>query len=107
MGFEKIITVEEFDKIAGQESFVVFKASTTCNISQDAFREFEAFMSNNPNINSYYLYVQEARPLSNYIADKYGIKHESPQVLYIKGGRVIWNESHWRITEESLAGHIS
>ncbi len=106
MTYEKIVTVEEFEKIAAKNSFVIFKASMTCNVSQDAFKEYETFMEKNPNINSCYLYVQEARPLSNDIAQRYGIKHESPQVLYIKDGKVIWNESHWRITEETLQEHI-
>jgi bacillithiol system protein YtxJ len=107
MSQQKIITVEEFEEIVQQQPKVlIFKASTTCNISQDAFVEYNTYMSKNEELPSYYLYVQEARPLSNHIAEKYGVRHQSPQVLYIQNGEVTWNESHWRITVDSLTKHI-
>lgn len=106
MALEKIITIEELNEVIQQESFVLFKASDTCNISHDAFLEFERFMEKHSEVKAYYLYVQEARPLSNFIAEKYQLKHQSPQVLYIKEGKLAWNESHWRITEASLQEHI-
>ena len=46
---------------------------------------------------AYYLYVQDARDVSNRVAEQYSIRHESPQVLYIKDGMVVWNTSHWNI----------
>ncbi|MRS10441.1 monothiol bacilliredoxin BrxC family protein, partial [Bacillus anthracis] len=39
-------------------------------------------------------------------AEQYSIKHESPQVLYIKDGMVVWNTSHWNIKKDALEENI-
>jgi bacillithiol system protein YtxJ len=46
--------------------------------------------------------VIESRPVSNQIAEDLGVKHESPQVILLKGGASYWNASHWAITEEHI-----
>ncbi|MHC0037335.1 bacillithiol system redox-active protein YtxJ [Pseudoneobacillus sp. C159] len=80
----------------------VLKHSTTCPISQAAFGEYEKFSNENAEIKCYYLTVQDARLLSNYIAETYQIQHESPQVFLFKNGEVKWNVSHWKITNSTL-----
>ncbi|MBD8069001.1 bacillithiol system redox-active protein YtxJ [Bacillus sp. PS06] len=105
---QKIETIEEFNQLVGQnEKFLVFKHSLTCPVSQAAYDEFEGFMEAQPDVAAYYLYVQEARPLSNYIAEEYNIKHESPQALVFEGNTVSWNASHWKITKSSLKEGLS
>lgn len=54
-------------------------------------------------MDGYYLIVQEERELSNYIEEKTGIKHESPQAFYFVNGEASWHESHDNITVSSLA----
>lgn len=103
----KIDTIEEFQEIAeSQVAFLFFKNSLTCPIAQAAFEEFDAFTKEHDSVAAYYLNVQEARPLSNYIAETYGVKHESPQALLFKGKQVAWNDSHWKITVESLTKNV-
>lgn len=107
MAKSKIDTVEEFQQIADSgEPFLFFKNSLTCPIAQAAYEQFEAFAEENDSVNAYYLNVQEARPLSNYIAETYGVKHESPQALLVKDKQVAWNESHWKITKDSLTKNV-
>jgi bacillithiol system protein YtxJ len=36
--------------------------------------------------------------LSQMIAEKTRIKHESPQIILLEKGKVKWNASHWNIT---------
>lgn len=103
----KISTIEEFHEIAeSRDSFLIFKNSLTCPIAHAAFEEFDAFTKEHEAVAAYYLNVQEARPLSNYIAETYGVKHESPQALLFKGKEVAWNDSHWKITVESLSKSV-
>jgi bacillithiol system protein YtxJ len=100
-------TVEEFDTIAKENStFLFFKNSTTCPISHAAYEEFENFTADQNTIPCFYLNVQEARPLSNHIAETYNVKHESPQALLFKNGEVAWNASHWKITYSSLQENV-
>ncbi len=100
-------TEDQLDELAGMQSCLVFKHSLTCPISKGAFEQFKAYMEEQQSIPAYYLYIQESRPLSDLIAQRFEIRHESPQVLYIRNGNVIWSESHWNITKKSLQEHIS
>ncbi|PLR83814.1 MULTISPECIES: bacillithiol system redox-active protein YtxJ [Bacillus] len=103
----KINTVEQFDDAVNNGAFLILKHSTTCPISQAAYEEFEKFTEDHPKVNSYYLTVQDARPLSNHIAEKYDIKHESPQALLFTNSGVAWHASHWKITYETLANVLA
>lgn len=108
MAKQLIQSEEEFKRITEQEgAFVFFKHSTTCPISQAAFHEFDAFANQHEDVPAYYLQVQEARPLSNFIAETYGVKHESPQVFIIQNGEVKWHTSHSQITEAAIEKHLS
>jgi len=46
--------------------------------------------------------VQTHRAVSNAIAQKLGIRHETPQALLVKGGRVVWSASHFRVTAAAV-----
>ncbi|WP_419881966.1 bacillithiol system redox-active protein YtxJ [Peribacillus sp. B-H-3] len=102
MNARKIDSQEQFEELLKQDSFLLVKHSLTCPISGAAFSEYERFVKENEAINTAYLAVQEARPLSAYIADKFNIRHESPQAILFKNGEPVWNASHSRITNESL-----
>lgn len=51
--------------------------------------------------------VIEDRPVSNKIAEDFGIKHESPQIFLLEDGEVRWNTSHWKITQSSIKEAVS
>ncbi|NRD76145.1 bacillithiol system redox-active protein YtxJ [Bacillus sp. BRMEA1] len=100
---KKIETSEQFAELVNNEkSFFLLKHSLTCPISQAAFNEYEKFSTENKVVDTYYLAVQDARPLSNEIAEKFQIKHESPQAILFANGEAKWNASHWKITNSSL-----
>jgi bacillithiol system protein YtxJ len=100
---QKIESVEQFEQIVELGNpFLLLKHSVTCPISQAAYEEYEKFTGENPSLHGYYLTVQDARPLSNYIAEKYQVKHESPQAFLFSENGVAWNASHWNITTETL-----
>lgn len=99
----KIESVEEFNQaLQENEEFFLLKHSLTCPISQAAYEEYESFEESNKDEKLYYLAVQEARPLSNHIAETFHVKHESPQAIFFKKEDVAWHASHWKITKKSL-----
>lgn len=103
---DKIFSEDQLNQaLEENNTLFLLKHSTTCPISQNAFEQYEKF-SKEENVPCYYLYVQEARPLSNYVAEQYDVKHESPQVLYFKQGNVEWNTSHFDITYEKLSDYL-
>lgn len=104
---EKIDTLEQFEEILEKEEpFFLLKHSLSCPISSAAFQEYQKYADLNPNVPTYYLAVQDSRTLSNEIAEKFEIKHESPQAILFSKGVPLWNSSHWDITNESLADAI-
>lgn len=105
---EKIDTLEQFEEILkDNKSFFFLKHSLTCPISHAAYQEYQKYAEVNKSVPTYYLAVQDSRPLSNEIAEKFHIKHESPQAILFSNGEARWNASHWKITNRSLASAIS
>src|SRR5690606_25312000 len=76
---------------------LIFKHSTSCNISADALEELKQL-----DYDGWYLDLLTYRPISNKIAELFEIKHQSPQVILIDQGKAIFNESHWRIKAYEL-----
>ncbi|MFK2824696.1 bacillithiol system redox-active protein YtxJ [Bacillus sp. B190/17] len=100
---EKVHLVADFEKLMEENKrFFFLKHSTTCPVSASAFAEYEAFLDEHPNEKGYYLAVQDSRELSNYIAEKYNVIHQSPQAFLFENGQPVWHESHWKITGEQL-----
>lgn len=54
----------------------------------------------------FYLDLLSYREVSNFIADTYNVEHQSPQVLIIKEGKCIYNESHLSINIDSVQSKI-
>ncbi|WP_144460553.1 bacillithiol system redox-active protein YtxJ [Siminovitchia fortis] len=77
----------------------LFKHSTTCPVSANAYKEYQEFATD---LDKYYLIVSESRPVSNQVAEDLGIKHESPQIFLLDDGKAAWNTSHWNITEKNM-----
>lgn len=101
----EIISFEQLDEI-DKKSFTVpqliYKHSTTCSLSESAWEELK---QSDFEIN--YLDLLAYRAISNEIESRYKILHESPQVLIIKDGVCIYNESHWRIKNELIEKYLS
>ena len=80
---------------------VIFKHSTTCSISKMSLARLER--SEAPtSIQFYYLDLLNYRAISNAIAEKFSVYHESPQILLIKNGECIFDESHGGIQMEEI-----
>ena len=90
-----------------QESFehpvLVFKHSTRCSISRMALRQFETDWNLDGKITPYFLDLLEYRPISNAIAERLGVVHQSPQVIVIKEGLAVYDASHEAIQVSALA----
>ena len=78
----------------------VYKHSTACPISAAAAAVVRGYPFELP---VYWVNVIEQRPLSNWVADAYGVRHQSPQLLKISGGLVEQHWSHFAITAANLS----
>jgi bacillithiol system protein YtxJ len=82
---------------------LLYKHSPTCGLCRAALREVEAFMSEHPDAEVYAIDVLAHRDISQRIAARSGITHESPQLIIFHGGNPLWNDSHYGITADVLA----
>lgn len=80
---------------------VIFKHSTRCSISSVVKSRLER--SNQPEeMDFHFLDLIKYRQLSNKIAEVFSVYHESPQILVIKNGECIYDESHSSIDMEEI-----
>jgi bacillithiol system protein YtxJ len=98
--FIELNSSEELDQLfekSNERPIVLFKHSLTCPISSGVYREV-AGLETEINL----VVVQRAREVSNEIAQKTGIRHESPQAIVLKDGKAVYHASHYDITAEDL-----
>ncbi|ROH99736.1 bacillithiol system redox-active protein YtxJ [Chryseobacterium daecheongense] len=81
------------------EKTVIFKHSTSCFISKTVLRNFEKEIEDiDQNVSFYYLDLLAHRSVSNTIAENFGIRHESPQLIVLENGKAINHASHQDIS---------
>jgi bacillithiol system protein YtxJ len=71
---------------------VLFKHSNSCGVSSRAYGE----MSRLPHPVGLVV-VQHARAVSDEIEKRWQVSHETPQVLIVRDGTVLWDASHFQI----------
>jgi bacillithiol system protein YtxJ len=86
---------------------IIFKHSTRCSISQMAKnRMIEGLDQLIDQAAIYYLDLLNYRNISNEIANKWGVEHESPQIIVIKNGEAIYHSSHNMIKVTDIKEHL-
>lgn len=101
MGWNHLTELSKVQQIveASQEKpQLIFKHSTRCSISSMALTRFEkSGILDREELTSWYLDLLEFRPISGEIEKQTRVVHQSPQVILIKNGEVIYHESHGMI----------
>jgi len=87
------------------DGYIIFKHSTRCGASSTAKKMFEREWTGSVPV--ILLPVIEQRNISNAVSLKYNVHHESPQLLFIKGGKCIYNRSHSLIDAQTVNSVIS
>lgn len=94
-------SLEEMTNRSQERPVVLFKHSLTCPISAAAYGQMAGFAGEVALIE-----VQRARELSREIANRLGVAHESPQVIVLRNGQVVWNASHFAITADAVTAAV-
>lgn len=99
--------LDEFERESQDKLIAIFKHSTRCGISRMALKRFEKeYDLEQENVEIYLLDLLQHRDLSAQIAEKFGVYHESPQLIVIKNGRVVNHISHGGISADFLKEQI-
>jgi bacillithiol system protein YtxJ len=86
---------------------IIFKHSTRCAISRMALRNFESeYTIEEGKAKPYFLDLLEHRDISNEIAAIFHVEHQSPQLLLIKDGVVVYHRSHQNIDAGDVKGKL-
>ena len=85
---------------------VIFKHSTKCSISSVAKNRLEK-AGIPQDLDFYYLDLISYRSISNKVAERFQVHHESPQVLIIRNGECIYDESHMAISMQDILQNIA
>lgn len=93
--------LEEIKKASYQQPQLIFKHSTRCSISSMILNRLERSEATDQ-IRFHYLDLLAHRNLSNQLAEDFSVYHESPQVLLIKNGECIYDESHQGINMDEI-----
>jgi bacillithiol system protein YtxJ len=96
--WESITTIEQLDQIQAasfSKPQIIFKHSTSCSISAMAKKRLEDGMTQIQTMaDIYYLDLLAFRKISNEIEKRFGVIHESPQVIILKNGVSVYDASH-------------
>jgi bacillithiol system protein YtxJ len=82
------------------ENCYIFKHSTQCPRSATAA---EAVEMQSWELPLYWINVIEQRTISNWVEATYGVRHESPQLLALRGGEVVGHLNHQAINLANIA----
>lgn len=88
--------LDEIKRNSNTKPQVIFKHSTRCSVSSMAKSRLDREQENEK-ADFHYLDLIAHRNISNKIAEDFSIRHESPQILLIKNGECVYDESHMGI----------
>lgn len=105
MNWKNLDNIDELNVII-KDSYnkpqLIFKHSTRCIISKMALRNFEGDFDFEGKAETYYLDLIAFRNVSDKVSDIFNIVHESPQIILIKDGKAVYDESHEGISAAEI-----
>lgn len=107
----EIRTTQEMDNVilaSSERSQVILKHSNSCGVSFFAKQNLDTIPSEQlSEADLYIIDVIRHRDVSYYLADKFNIRHESPQVFVIRDKQVVWNGSHGRVNADNVLENLT
>ncbi len=99
-----ISQLDELEKISEDKTVAILKHSTRCGVSKMVLRMFESDydLDENEPVQLYFLDLISYRDISNEIADRFKVRHESPQLIVLKNREVVHHSSHQGISASKL-----
>lgn len=102
--------LQQLDTIVSESEdtpIIIFKHSTRCSVSRMALKGFEnEYAIEEGAAKPYFLDLIAHRDVSNEIASRFGVTHQSPQVIVVKNGKAVYNASHDSIDAGVVKGKL-
>jgi bacillithiol system protein YtxJ len=104
--WENLTSLEQLDeivKVSETQPVAIFKHSTRCGISRMVLNQFEGSYDMDPaQMRLYFLDLLSYREVSNEVAIKFQVLHQSPQLIVIRNGVAVHHSSHHNIRSSIL-----
>lgn len=95
--------IEEIAELSRDTPCLVYKHSTSCGISAMAKKRIENdWEFDETVVVPYYLDILAFRNLSHLVAERFQTTHQSPQVLFIKDGKVVLSAAKFDISVKAV-----
>lgn len=105
MTWHPLTKIEQLQEIVDRSAHtpqVIYKHSTRCSISQVVKNRLEKDIAPDA-VDFYFLDLIAYRSVSNAIAEQFSVHHESPQILVIRKGKCVYDDSHMAINMDDIA----
>lgn len=100
--------LEEISRRSFEKPIAIFKHSTRCSISRFAWNQLQRdYDIPAEKMELYFLDLLAHRSLSNQVAEDFGVRHQSPQLIVIKNGKAVYHTSHEDISAEKLQRFVN
>ncbi|MHA3788880.1 bacillithiol system redox-active protein YtxJ [Flavobacterium hauense] len=111
MDWNDLTDLKQLDEIIDESAdtpVIIFKHSTRCSISRMALKTFEReYNIEEGSAKPYFLDLLEHRDISNEIALRFEVVHQSPQLILIKNGKAVYTTSHSDIDAVELKNRVT
>ncbi len=100
---ERLEQIEAIFSDSQSQPTLVFKFSPRCSLSAYMWDLFLDFLGQQKHYPCWKIDVIEHREVSQEIARRTGVAHESPQVIILYRGEVVWHGAHWDIDDAAMS----
>ncbi len=109
--WKRLTSIDQLNTIvenSKKKPIAIFKHSTSCGISGMVYRGLESqYDIPEEALDIYYLDLKAYREVSNEVAARFQVWHESPQMILIKNGQTVYHDSHGAITVLALRSQLA
>ena len=111
MDIDELKSLDDLDDalaLSDEKPVFLFKHSTRCPISTFAQREYFKHLESADRELVHYTFLDliAHRDVSNEIASRTQVEHQSPQAILVVNGKAVWSDTHTAITADALAAAV-
>ena len=102
----RVQQLDDLDRLiteSGERPVLLFKHSRSCGISAEALDELIDHLNvDAPTARYAMVTVQTHREVSNAVAARLGVRHQTPQAILVRDGRAVWSASHFHVNAAEI-----
>ncbi len=109
MNWHELTVLDQLDQVIEESKInpvLIFKHSRSCSISRATLDRLERNWNLEKGVTTYFLDLLTYRSISHAIAQRFGVQHESPQVLIIDQGKSVYDKSHFDIDYKDIKSKL-